>query len=280
MRNALSTPLVLAVFVTFVSCGCACGPTLWTQEVTEEMRIELKDVARLELRTHNGGVAYTGKADAPAVAVVKVTKKGGGITLAEAKEALEAIEVRVTDSPGGAKQVGWRWKTVQKPTWGADVSYEVTAPESLAVDIQTHNGGIGVEGAAGEVRVLTHNGAVGVKSSRGPLHAETHNGAITAAYAGDKITVATHNGAVVADLSGSKGTGGEVTSHNGDIIITVGKDFSAEVDCSTYNGGVKSDVPLKVQAARRGELSGSIGQGGSKLTIGTHNGGIRIKSAP
>ncbi len=280
MRAFLSGPLALVGLVLVVSSGCACGPTLWTQEVTEELRIDLKDVSGLELQTHNGGVAYDAKADAPPVATIRVTKKGGGLTLADAKEALDAIDVRVEDGAGGTKRVAWKWKSPQKPSWGAEVAYDVTAPASLAVDVQTHNGAIGVKGPAAEVKLLTHNGSIGVESSQGSLHAETHNGSLSATYAGDKIVLATHNGAVSADLSGSKGASGQITSHNGDIVVTVGKDFSADVSCSTYNGRVKSDAPFQVQSADRGKLSGRIGQGGGKLTIGTHNGIIRIKSAP
>jgi DUF4097 and DUF4098 domain-containing protein YvlB len=80
-------------------------------------------------------------------------------------------------------------------------------------------------------------------------------------------------------LSGGKGVGGEITSHNGDIVITVGKDFSADVECSTYNGRIKSDAAFEVRHADHGELSGRIGQGGSSLIVNTHNGSIRIKSA-
>lgn len=283
--------LCMAVFLG----GCTVGPLVWTDPVTEELKIDAKGVNSLQLETHNGAIDCKGRPNDEPTALVKVIKKGGGLTAAEAKEALDAIEVSVDQTAGGVKRVAWKWKIERKPSWGAEVAYSVQAPATLAIDAQTHNGRIGVQTFSAKVDATTHNGAIEVGDVRGEvalvstngkikvqasgsrLRAETHNGEIEAAYDGGEVSLLTHNGGVQADLSKCKSLGGEITSHNGRITLTVGPGLSADLDCSTANGSVSCDAPYQVQHAGRGHLTGKIGQGGSKLAVITHNGDIRIK---
>jgi DUF4097 and DUF4098 domain-containing protein YvlB len=54
--------------------------------------------------------------------------------------------------------------------------------------------------------------------------------------------------------------------------------FSAEVNVSTHNGSIKTDIPITVTGkVRKGRLTGTIGTGEGKLHLETHNGSITIK---
>jgi hypothetical protein len=269
-------PVLLGLSLA-VAAGCSLGPVVWTDKVTEELRIDTEGLDHLRLETHNGAIDGKGRSGGESVAVVTVTKKAGGLTIEDAKDALAAIDVSVKPIGDGGKDIAWQWRTGPKPSWSAEVEYSVDAPASLALDAQTHNGSVTIAGVGADVQVSTHNGSVKVQSSGGRLRVETHNGAIDASYAGGEVVLLTHNGEVDADLSRCKSVAGEIDSYNGSITLSVGKELSADMCCSTYNGGIHCDAPYKVQHSSRGELTGRLGEGGGKLTVSTHNGGIRIK---
>lgn len=278
---------VLAGLLALSSAGCivvgiggwSCT-THWTEGVTEELRFDTTDVEGLEVRTHNGKIRFEGESTGNPEAIVTVTKKGGGCTFADAEEALAAIEVYIEDVGERSRRIAWKWNPRKRSGWSARVSFEIHAPGALNFDAKTHNGSITVADARGDVRVVTHNGGVNVTSAGGTLDAETHNGKLAAAYVGDDVTLLTHNGRITADLSGCESVRGTVTTHNGSIEVLLGEKVSAELACRTHNGGISCNVPLEEINISRGRLSGKVGAGEGRLAVTTHNGSVRIKSAP
>ncbi len=146
-----------------------------------------------------------------------MTKKAGGLTLADAERALEAIDVYVERTGADTQRIGWKWQGPKRSAWGARVSFDIRGPARLGFDGETHNGAVEITGVSEEVRVVTHNGPVNVESSGGRLYAETHNGKIVATYAGDDLTLTTHNGRVTADLNRCGAVTGSITTHNGSV---------------------------------------------------------------
>jgi hypothetical protein len=274
--RSMFLPSVLGFGFVLVT-GCSMGSVIWTDNVTEELRIDANGLSRLDLQTHNGAIECKGRPSGEPAAVVKVTKKAGGLTIQDAKDALAAIDVQVKQTADGVKQVAWQWRTGPKPNWSANVEYEVDAPAALALDIQTHNGSVEVAGVNADVKAVSHNGSVKVQSSGGSLRVETHNGGINATYEGADLALLTHNGHVTADLSRCKSTVGEISSSNGGISLTVGKELSADLSCSTSNGHIDCEVPFKIEHASHTKLVGRLGEGGRGLTVSTSNGSIRIK---
>ncbi len=261
--------------ILLLTAGCAYGgnPAVWTNEVTEELTIDTSGLARIEARTHNGTVTYTGQDDDSTIATVVVTKKGGGMTLDDAQEALDAIEVVVESRGSDAKRIAWKWKTPKKRTWGAYVSYKIDAPAKLGLDIETHNGPINATGVQADAKIVSHNGVIEVGSCQGQLHAETHNGPIKASDIQADAKIVSHNGAIeVGPCQGrlhaethngpitaeSSGVSLRVITHNGKITATfAGK----EANLTTHNGRIDADL------SRCGALSGNIV---------SHNGAIRL----
>lgn len=280
---------LLAAVVALSSTGCivisgtdwtwCCGSTVWSEGPSERLRIDAADLKALEVRTHNGPISFGAQPAGTSEAYVIVTKKGGGKTIAEAEEALEAIEVYVKPAGGGTQKVGWKWKGNKRSTWRAHVGFEIHAPGNLRFDGETHNGSVKIKGVAGEVHLVTHNGRVTVDSSGGKLYAKTHNGKIAADYAGNDVTLITHNGKVVADLRQCAALNADITTHNGGVEVVVGEDTSGNLTCRTHNGTIQCDVPVDNLKASRRKLTGRIGSGEGDVAVATHNGSIRIAKA-
>jgi hypothetical protein len=264
-------------FIVLSNTGCLIGgwTTAWTKPRTEQLQFSAASLSALEARTHNGSIHFM---DRPGTeANVTVTKKGGGRSLAAAEEALQAVEVFAEDAADGVKRLGWRWKEPKHRGWSAEVDFKIEAPGRLALTAETHNGSVTVDNAQADVIVTTHNGSVQAKARGDKLWAETHNGRIEATYAGGDIKLLTHNGRIVASLDGCEKVQGSITTHNGGVDVGLGETTAAELEARTQNGAINCDVPLNAARASHGTFSGTIGQGGGKLDVTTHNGSIRIK---
>jgi len=273
------------LMLSLVSSGCivviadvdeweGSGKRVYTT-TSEERSFETSGISALDIETHNGSITFDGQADGGA-GQVTITKKAGGRTQAEAEAAMAAIEV-VFQPKGDTFEMSWRWATPRKRGWSGDVSFAVKGPGSLNLDTETHNGPITISGASGKVDIESHNGEIKVTASGKALEVEAHNGAIDAVYSGPSVTLSAHNGAITADLSGCADVTGDVSSHNGDVQITVGQGTSAAVHARTSNGGIECSAALAESKTSRGRLDGKLGSGGGKLDIETQNGAIAIK---
>ncbi|MFH1419403.1 MAG: DUF4097 family beta strand repeat-containing protein [Planctomycetota bacterium] len=260
---------VLAGTALQLGSGCADGsqvslftsaPRVWTGVVTEDIRIDLSGLKRLDVDTYNGSLEHTCLSPGRHVAV-NVAKKAGGANKADAQAALEAIEILVEDRGNGAKRVGWRWKCPRRHSWSAHVSFKTDAPASLAYGGETYNGDVDVTGMLKDVRVTTYNGSIRVQC------------------AGPELSVESYNGNVKVDLTECPTLHGEIDSYNGDIRLLVAAGFSADLACETYNGEIKCEAPWQVRRASRRKLVGQIGAGGREVEITTYNGDIHIESA-
>jgi hypothetical protein len=276
-RRALNLTLTA---LSLLALGCCCqGPNFWTEDVTEEIRIETAGIKCLEARTSNGQISFEGGVQDEAAAFVTVTKRGGGPTPEAAEDALNAIEIVVEPRGDDTKRISWKWRVPKQPAWGARVAYEIKSPAALAFDALTHNGRIEATGVNADAKLVTHNGRITVQSSGPRLIVESHNGRIEAEYTGGDLSLHTHNGRISANLVQSKLLSGKVSTHNGSITLLVGDDFSADMSCRTHNGKIKCDVPYVIEHASRAKLIGKIGDGGPAFSVITHNGSIHIKGA-
>lgn len=271
--------LASGCMIVAVDGGCRSwgGPLVWTQAV-EERSIDATGLTALEVRTHNGSIDFQSQ-PAGGAASVTVTKKAGGISKADAEEALAAINVFVQPAGNGKTRISWNWSTPKKSRWSGDVSFAILAPGNLHFDAETHNGTVTVAEVSGDVKVVSHNGRLNVRSSNGKLHAETHNGEVDATYAGPKVDLVSHNGAVTADLAECHTVAGTITTHNGEVRVAVGKNTAANLACATHNGRIDCDAPLSEAHKARRSLTGTLGPGGPSLNVATHNGSIRIGTA-
>ncbi len=141
------------------------------------------------------------------------------------------------------------------------VSFEVHVPANADLDLTAHNGGIGVAGVSGELRMGTTNGGI---------HLDAVNGDVVAA---------TTNGGVVVNLDGNgwQGHGLDVTTTNGGVTLTVPSDYSAHLETGTTNGGMDIDFPVTVQGRIGRQITTDLGRGGPTIRLITTNGGVTVR---
>ena len=141
------------------------------------------------------------------------------------------------------------------------VHYVVRVPAGIGFTARTVNGSVTALGLTGPTLARTVNGSVEV-STAGRAEAQTVNGSIHASFG------ANHWEDPVA-----------FRTVNGRIEISVPNDLNADVEASTVNGDIDTDLPVTVHGTiGRRHLRGTINKGGSPLRLETVNGGIRIES--
>jgi hypothetical protein len=146
--------------------------------------------------------------------------------------------------------------------------------------LTTHNGAIKIANITGNIDSTTHNGKITAEKICGSTKLETHNGSVVCEEFSGETHLKTHNGSVKLCYSKTAPAACNISAvtHNGGIDFTSGPNLSAEIDVSTHNGSIKTELPIKVVGeVSKNKLTGTIGTGEGKLHLETHNGSIQIK---
>ena len=207
------------------------------------------------------------------------------------------------------------------------VDYRVTVPRGTAVAVESFDGDVTVEGVDGETHVKTVSGdgrlaslarLVGVETFSGDLEiadvrgddvltAETVSGRIDIERVrAPRLQVKSFSGAValqgvesrrveVETVSGSVTFDGalaadgryEFQSHSGSVFLTVPDGSGFELDAQSFNGDLRSDIPILVgrgdpsrrtpvfEGGRRA-IRGIAAAGGARLELSTVSGDMAI----
>lgn len=226
-----------------------------------EKTYDATGIDRLRLQNVNGAVRIV-TWEKPHIRVYALKRAKGG----NAAEAVAATEIRVTKQ-GSTIDVA---TILPKPTrtwglfeWGgragAEVTYELSLPPALPVDVETVNGRVSAERRGAPLTLNTVNGSVRVEAHDGPLHVNTVNGSVEVAFAG-----ALHST--------------ELETVNGSVTVACGRDSSFRYDLQTVNGKIRSDFPEVTVEGKWGpkEARGEVAGGRGRLAIETVNGEVRV----
>ena len=203
------------------------------------------------------------------------------------------------------------------------VHYTITVPAGTRVSVRSISGDIRSADITGELSLVTTSGNVQVIKAKRVSAAKTTSGSVSIAdtdsdlpieagsVSGDimvnrvkasRMELSTISGKVVLQdvtsdrveaqsLSGDVEFGGpllkggryELTSHSGNVRVTVAGGSGFEVEANSWSGNVQSDLPMTggVQQAsgrgpRRKELKGVVGDGSAMLEITTFSGNVLI----
>ena len=146
------------------------------------------------------------------------------------------------------------------------------------VSVKSVQGGVSVTGAKGRIEANSVNADVEVRRSSGEISTETVNGGID--LVGTDATTLTAT-SVNGDLNydGPLHSGGRyaLSTHNGDITVTVAEGASAAVSVSTFNGEFESDFPVTLTETRKGKrFNFTIGSGSAQVTLESFQGTISL----
>lgn len=201
----------------------------------------------------NGGVSVKGWARAEILVRAKIQ------TSAPTDDEARALVNEIRVETGGTQIHATGPGTNPDRQWS--VSYEVFVPRRSDLTLKAHNGGISIRGVAGRIEFETVNGGVALRELAGNVNGKTTNGGLS----------------IVLNGSRWDGEGLDVRTTNGGVSRALPENYSARLEASTVNGGMKFDFPITVQGKIERDIAVDIGGGGPKVRTATTNGGISIK---
>ena len=268
MTKRTGLGLALAtVLLTFPSPGKAqqrgddwCDRNNWSSdraEFCEVRELTMGSAGSLGVdASPNGGISVEGAGRSDIHVRARVSARAE--TEARARQIAAAVRVQPsgdrleTDGPSGLDR-GESWS----------VSYRITVPRQMGLDLKTVNGGISVRDVEGRIELETNNGGVNLSGVAGDVRGRTTNGGVS------------------VDLDGPawQGEGLDLETSNGGVTIAVPDGYSARLEAGTVNGGLRSDFPTTTASdgRRRRSFEATLGSGGAPIRVRTSNGGVRIR---
>jgi hypothetical protein len=237
-----------------------------TLEETFDQTYDVRPGALLSLANVNGRITIRAW-DQPRVRIhADKHVRGSGD---EARRVMAELKIEVVPSGGGLHVVThypkrgdgfFDWMIGSHVD--ASVTYDVTVPRSMSLDLDNTNGAIEVTDVRGSHKIGTTNGHIQLVRCGGDLEAETTNGGIKAE---------------LLDVTPGKAVRLETT--NGRISLTAPPTLAAQVDAATTNGSIDTELPITSTKMGRHTLRGTLNGGGPELRLRTTNGSIEIRAA-
>jgi len=153
---------------------------------------------------------------------------------------------------------------------------------SGAIDLHSGDGALTVSSLKGAVRMRTGDGSIEGSDLDGKCDAVSGDGRIRLAGRFDVLSAKSGDGSVGVDaLHGSKlDSPWSISSGDGSIEVALPADLPADIDASTGDGHISSDIPITMEGMiSKTRVHGKMNGGGSTLTIHTGDGSIQLKRA-
>jgi Toastrack DUF4097 len=224
-----------------------------TEEITQSFAVS--SGSKLSLNNLNGSVSLVSGNDGE-IRVFAIKK-------AVSNEDLERITVKMSEN-GNEVVIDTKYdKNSGNYSNSGSVKYTVTLPDDVSLSkVELVNGSLKLDNIKGDISVDLVNGSVKGSGLTGNTEVSSVNGSIKLDYqtlenSVDKINLETVNGSIKLYLPENSG---------------------ADVEAETMHGSLTSDFGFKVdkQVFSGKEMTGSIGNGHTKIDLQSVNGSIKV----
>ena len=208
-----------------------------------------------------------------------------------------------TDDSRGPQQIDYeitvpRWMPVSIETTYDDITIDGTSSDvsaesvrgsiaikggSGAIHAETVEGHVTIEGVKGHVEATSVNDDVRLDGVSGEVTAETTNGGITLAkIESDSVEATTINGNISYQGSITDDGHYEMTTHNGDILVSIPEGSNVTLEVRTYQGSFRPEVPVKgsTPTRRGGRGTYVVGTGSAQMELDSFGGSVRLIGTP
>jgi hypothetical protein len=146
------------------------------------------------------------------------------------------------------------------------------------VSVQSVEGSVTVTDVNGRVEAQSVNESVTVERITGDLAVQTVNGDVTmVAIRSGSVEASTVNGDISYDGTIQNGGRYELSTHQGDMTVTMPETANATVSVNTFNGSFESDYPVTLTGKnQRRKFSFTIGNGSARVDLESFGGDIRL----
>jgi hypothetical protein len=175
---------------------------------------------------------------------------------------------------------------------------EVRMPKDADLQVRSGDGSIKADNLSGNIDLQSSDGTISVKGLQGPLRLRSSDGTITGSELDGKCDAVSSDGGIrlsgrfdtlnakssdgsinVEVLRGSKlDSNWSIASSDGSIEVALPADLSADIDATSGDGSISSDIPITVEGAMsKSKLRGKMNGGGPTLKLHSADGSIHLK---
>ena len=203
----------------------------------------------------NGGVAVEGWSRDSIEVHARIQTQAGtdddaGLLARDVKVVTSGTRISAEGPPSGHRR-----------SWS--VSFVIYAPRRSDLQLDTHNGPIGVRDVTGRMALTAYNGPVSLDGVGGDVRARTTNGPIDIELTGERWD----------------GAGLDAETTNGPLDLAIPERYSARLEFGTVNGPMSIGFPLTVTIQGRvgRRITTVLGAGGAPVRAVTTNGPVEIR---
>lgn len=290
--------------LTAVLLACAVStPALWASREVDAT-LDAAPNATIEIETTSGSIEVRGWDNNQVV----VTGRIGD-------------DVESFTAEGGGNRIVIEVEVEQRGRWGGrdiDAHLEIKVPRGARLEIETVSasieveefdgrieaesvsGGIELSGAPATADLESVSGGIRVRGKNTRTLAETVSGSIRLDGVSDRVEASTVSGRIEVDagqiergdlesVSGTvelecslaRGARLDVSSHSGNVTLTLPADVSASFEAETFSGRIDNDFGAQAERASKWTPSKTLefttGDGDAEVTLETFSGNLRIQ---
>lgn len=262
----------------------------------ETFRFNVAGVPRIEVDSDDGPIDLRGTSSEEVV--VKVYRRAKGPSRRQAAERLDDLEVTQRQE-GRTIKIQVRRRDGRRVDWGRVwAEIEIRAPRRTDARLETRDGRIEVADVEGELSLASGDGPLRVRDTKGNLKLRAEDGSVQGDGLSGTLDASTGDGRIRLDgsFTGLRAVTSDgsiqihceenlrlesdwlIRSSDGSIELTLPRDVSAEIDASTGDGRIRSDLSLADKRSSHSHLRGSLGDGGKLVLVKTSDGEIRLRA--
>jgi hypothetical protein len=238
---------------------------------SEEKTISKAEASTLRVQAEsNGGVQVQGwDQNNYSVTLCKAARPSG-----DADSVLSQIKLTFSNGELGVSGPG------SHRQWSAHLL--VKAPRGAAMDLNVHNGPMGLFQVEGNLKVHAVNGPVTLEKCKGDINVTAENGPITLEENSGKLSVRTQNGPISINLEGKNwnGEGLEARATNGPVSLRVPSGYQSGVVLESDGHGPFSCAASVCSEGRKTWDENSkrveFGSGPAVVHVSTVNGPVSV----
>ncbi len=145
------------------------------------------------------------------------------------------------------------------------------------ISLNSTSGSVKLTKAQGRIDVVTVNDGITVTDTKGDLSAETTNGDIELrGIDADNVSATTINGDVTYDGTIKDAGHYSFSTNNGDVSVSVPQTANVAVTASTFNGDFDPCFPVTMTGSHKHRFSFTLGTGSAKLEMESFGGDLKI----
>jgi DUF4097 and DUF4098 domain-containing protein YvlB len=287
-RMTKPAPTVLWLVLTLMAAVAVSAQDRWRASAQEEKSFRPDGTPRVLTSTFDGSIRI--ESWSKSEILCRAEKRG--------RSQSDIDRIKIVSSQNG-DEIRFEAKLTSRVNWNLHARADLTiyVPRQASLTARTGDGHIEARGVTGDIELHTGDGSITASNLSGNLIVQTGDGSVELSDLSGRLQAQTGDGKMsvrgrFTELDARTGDGlmditiepesqmnaaWSLKTGDGSIILSLPKDFSAELDAHTNDGAISTELPVMISGKLGNTLRGRLNQGGRTLTVRTGDGSITLR---